>query len=1292
MKENLGIIDIQIYFPRYYVNQYELEEYDKVPHGKYTLGLGQTNMSFVDDNEDINSMCLTVLEKLIKKNNISLNQISRIEVGTETILDKSKSIKTYLMDLFKNSHNNDIEGVTVTNACYGGISALLNAFNWLFSKYYDNKYAIVICGDVASYAKGSARPTGGCGTIGVLLGKGGSLLLENIRATFMKNVYDFYKPNPVSEYPTVDGHYSLDCYLEALYNCLSNFIQKGGVINYIKDYFCFHCPYSKLVEKAFYQLKCFEIFHSISKGLINIDNISKTITKDIIDEIMTKSGKFWKISKIIQDKIKNSFSTEFKNKIESGLFLCKQLGNLYTGSIFGFLLSLLLNSNKNQSLVGNRIFLFSYGSGLASTLLVLDIDNEGYRKIIKNNSDIIFRLKNRIKISPYLYESILLKKEKLYLKNNWTPSGNNSDLFAETYYLTKIDNLWRRFYNKKESTTKINNYEESKNDIANTQNSKLNEKNNKDIWKGFYKKNILERQIQIKKIYDDVDIEKLKTGGLNLLRADNLVENCIGVISLPIGLGLNFLINGQKYSVPMSTEEPSVIAAASSAAKLIAENGGFFCSSDSPYMISQILYEYDENNIEKKNYYLKQLSEIIQRNKNEILKYGNKNVCNKMFIRGGGLVDVYVRNINNKSKFFSIEFIVNCLEAMGANLLNEIAEKMSYYLQTQKYILQKSILNVLSNLSIYRKTTSEFKIKISTMNYKNIDGIDLANLLIKANDIANEDPFRASTHNKGIMNGIDAVAVALGQDFRAIEAGVHAYASLDSKTYKYGNYHPLTNYLIVNINNEKYLYGKLTIPLAIGTVGGAINSNEVYKNNFKILGNPNNEVLCQIMVSVGLAQNFAALRALVSEGIQKGHINLHAKNIAYRAGTPDHLIPDVVAFMKERESFNEDTAKRYLDSILLYSKIRKKNGDKIFSGERNKKLSCFYIDLNFDFLKKPIRMNFLINSKIKPEINFGLLTTGATNHDNRVGRICNDLFGNKIIKDWLYEFMILVHELDLFKTKLEGIYQIKYQLKICVILFLTISSNLLKKNHKLLSNFINELIQEKYHNKQNNFTDLYKLIPDSSTMENVSLEFGMTVILELYEIYLFYLENYLENHKTLINIIKQEVILSLKNFIKLSEFFTLNKKINNIKEFEEFFEIRLTRLNATILVLIDLGFSEYRYSKEEVNNLISLGRYTEIEITLYRDYSRKNNYSQKESFNSYLVFCKYLNENGVKDEKIIKEKYFEIKKKEMENLIEKISKININGENGLTIIKKIDQRIKNYYVVLPKKNINNGKF
>ena len=1279
MQENLGIIDIQIYFPRYYISQYELEEYDKVPHGKYTVGLGQTNMSFVDDNEDINSMCLTVLDKLIKKNNISLNQISRIEVGTETIIDKSKSVKTHLMELFKDSYNSDIEGVTVLNACYGGISALLNSFNWLFSKYYDNKYAIVICGDNASYGKGPARPTGGCGTIGVLLGKGGSLLLENIRASYMKNAYDFYKPNPSSEYPTVDGHYSLDCYLEALYNCLHNYNNKKGIINYNQDYFCFHCPYSKLVEKAFYQLKCFEIYYNYTNNITEIYNYIKNIDKTIINEIIEKEGKFWKLSKNIQDKIKNNFSNDFKVLIEPGLFLCKQLGNLYTGSIFGFLLSLLLNlSTRRQSLVGSRIFLFSYGSGLASTLLVLDVDNEKYKNIIKNNQDILTHLNERIKVSPYLYESILLKKEKLYLKNNYIPQGKIEDLFEGTFYLTKMDNLWRRFYSQKPYDKQYNN---NKNiNLTDTKNNNIENNQIQNIWSGFRKKNIVERQLQIKKLYENVDIEKLKNGGLNLLRADNLVENCIGVISLPIGLGLNFIINGQKYVIPMSTEEPSVIAAASFAAKIIGENGGFFTNCDSSYMISQIMYEFDstiKNKEKDKIHYLKELSNIIKRNKNEIIKYGNNNICNKMFKRGGGIVDVYIRGLkNSNSNFFSIEFIVNCLEAMGANLLNEIAEKMSIYLKNQKYILQKPILRVLSNLSIYRKATSEFKIDISNLSNKNIDGYDLANLIIKANQIAKDDPFRASTHNKGIMNGIDAVAIALGQDFRAIEAGVHAYASIDPENYNYSNYRPLTNYEIILINNKKYLYGKLTLPIAIGTVGGAINSNDAYQNNMKILGNPNSEELCQIMVSVGLAQNFAALRALVSEGIQKGHISLHAKNIAYRAGTPDHLIGDVVSFMKNSGSINEETAKRYLDSLQLYTKIRKNNGKN--KNVNKNKLSCFYIDINFDFLKYPIKMNFLINSKISPEINFGLLTTGIKNTDERINIINNDLFGQKQKSTWLYEFMNLVHGLDLFKNNLEEIYQVKYKVKLCVILIFQITNNLLKSsgNEEIISNFITEMLKDKYQN--GNFESLFDLIPDSAKIKSVSLEFGMTVILELYEIYLFYIDNYLTNRKSIMKMIKNEVIRSLNNFIKLKQY-KEKGKISSLEEFDEYFELRLTRLNAIVLLLIDYGFSNEHYSEEDIINLISLGRYAEIEITLYRDYSSTKKRTET-VLNSYKLFKDYLRDNvGITDEKLIKEKYFLLKQKEISKIISNIKKINIKGENGLSIKTKIDKRIQTYY-------------
>ena len=1283
MEENLGIIDIEIYFPRYYINQYELEEYDKIPHGKYTIGLGQTNMSFVDDNEDINSMCLTVLDKLIRKNNISLSQISRIEVGTETLIDKSKSVKTHLMDLFKDSSNNDIEGITVINACYGGISALLNTFNWLFSKFYDKKYAVVICGDIASYSKGSARPTGGAGTIGILLGLGGSLLLEKIRASFMKNVYDFYKPNPVSEYPVVDGHHSLDCYLEALYNCLCNYMNKKGIIDFNKDYFGFHCPYSKLVEKAFYQLKCFQINYYYNNNLSEIFNIDKELSLEIIKEIKEKEGKFWTLSKNMQDNIKNLYQNDFKKLIEPGLFLCKQLGNLYTGSIFGFLLSLLVNlSTKTQSVVGSRIFLFSYGSGLASSLLVLDVDNEKYKKIVKNNIDIFQRLNERIKMTPFLYESILLKKEKLYLKNDYIPQGKTEDLFDGTFYLTKVDNLWKRYYSQK--PYKSNNNEEKNN------NTKINNNigsNNNDslIWSGFRKKNIIERQIQIKKLYDNIDIEQYKTGGLNLLRADNLIENCIGVISLPVGLGLNFIINGQKYAIPMSTEEPSVIAAASYAAKIIGENGGFYTNCDSAYMISQIMYEFDfnkiKNNEKDKMYYLSKLSETIQRNKAEIINYGNNNICNKMFIRGGGIVDIYVRNLkNNNSNFFSVEIIVNCLEAMGANLLNQIAEKMSVYLNNQKYITQKPILRVLSNLCVYRKATSEFKIELSTLTSKNIDGYDLANLIVKANEIAKDDPFRASTHNKGIMNGIDAVAIALGQDFRAIEAGIHAYASIDPNNYNYSNYRPLTNYEIVTINNKKYLNGKITIPIAIGTVGGVINSNEAYENNMKILGKPNSEQLCQIMASVGLAQNFAALKALVSEGIQRGHINLHAKNIAYRAGTPDQLIGDVVNFMKNSGSINEDTAKKYLESIRLYSKIRE-NGEKNDKDKINKfnKLSSFFIDIDFKFLKYPIKMNILINSKISPEINFGLLTTGFTNNDKRIHIINNDLFGQKQKSIWLYEFMTLVHSLDLFKNSLEEIYQIKYKVKLCVILFFQITNNLLKKesNEEIISNFINEMLKDKY--AHGNFEPLFNLIPNSSDDKNISLEFGMTVILELYEIYLFYIDNYLMGKKLIINsMIKKEVIQSLKNFVKLVEY-KRKIKINSLKDFEEYFELRLTRLNAIVLLLIDYGFSNDNFNEEEIKNFISLGRYAEIQITLYRDFYRPKNLSDN-LLNSYRIFSEFLKEKmGINDEKLIEEKYFGIKSKEINKLIENIKKINIGGENGLTIKEKIERTLQKYY-------------
>ena len=1241
LQSTLGIIDMQIYFPRYYISQSELEQYDNVSKGKYTIGLGQTNLAFVYDNEDINSICLTVLDMIIRKNNIKLSDIGRIEVGTETFIDKSKSIKTNLMDIFKNS-NCDIEGVTVSNACYGGTSALLNAFNWLYSSYYDGRYAIVICGDIAVYSKGPARPTGGAGAIAILLGRGGHIVLENIRASCMKNCYDFYKPNPVSEYPVVDGHFSLKCYLEAFWECVRMYKEKGGIITN-EDLLAFHCPYSKLVEKAYLEKK-------------GIDLLERGGNEECIKEIKKVNGKFWELSREGQNKLKELYYNEFVNKIQPGLFLCKQLGNLYTGSLFGFILSLL--SNENLNLSGKRIVCFSYGSGYASTLFTLRVISSNYKSITTNNRDIFTRLNNRIKLSPVQYEQILSQKEKLYLSNNYIPKTSNVDLFPRTYYLEKVDDKWRRFYSKKETSNTFSH---------NTLTNQLSHNLCTSIWNGFHKKSILERQLQIKKVYPNVDLEKLKEGGLSLLRADNMVENCIGVLSIPIGLGLHFKINSKEYSVPMSTEEPSVIAAVSGAAKLIGENDGFFCYNDPPFMTTQIHYQIPFNSpLSYEN-----IKKIILNSKNEIILYGNNTICPKMVQRGGGIIKVYTRPL--KDNFFVVEFVVNVCESMGANLLNQISEEMAKYFTTNNMIPFKPIMRVLSNLSIYRKTTSEFKISLKNLGYKNIPGEEMADLIIKAYKIALNDPFRASTHNKGIMNGIDAVALALGQDFRAIEAAIHAYASLDPISYEYSSYRPLTYYEIVTIKNERYLYGSLTIPLAIGTVGGAINSNDSYRNNLMILNKPSAAVLGHIITSVGLAQNFAAIRALVSEGIQKGHIGLHAKNIAFRAGVPDYLIPDVVAFMKSNNSINEETAKKYIESLKLYKEIRKMKGNLIKENVKEK-LSTFYINIDFAFLKKPICMNFLIKTNISPEINFVLNSRKINSEDKRIDDIFRNLFGEGKQVEWLYEFMMFVHEMDMFSQKMNEMYQIKYKIKLVVVLIFVLSGNLLRLNYDIVSKFIQEIINTK---NPKTYDELSKMIPSSNGDSDVILEFGMTVLLELYEICNFYLNNYIVVNLKIRDKIKYEIQKAMNNFIQISHFITEGTLVD-LKKFEIFFELRLTRLNAEVLILCDLGFNDDQYSDEDIDNFVSLGRYAAIKITLLRD-MYKSQFTRHKYTNSYIIFTSAMHNMNITDQKLITERYLRVKEKELEALTKKIDKLQIFKEKGIDIIRKIEKKFQNFY-------------
>ncbi|XP_060577082.1 hydroxymethylglutaryl-CoA synthase, cytoplasmic-like [Ruditapes philippinarum] len=341
--ENVGIVAIEVYFPAQYVDQKELEKFDGASTGKYTIGLGQEKMGFCSDNEDVNSLCLTVVQRLMERNGISYSDIGRLEVGTETILDKSKSVKTVLMQLFESCGNTNIEGIDTTNACYGGTSALFNAVNWIESSYWDGRKALVVAGDIAVYASGNARCTGGAGAIAMLIGDDAPLVFERgCRATHMQHVYDFYKPNMDSEYPVVDGKLSIQCYLHALDKCYdiishkleSAEIKTGSSLLDCADAFVFHSPFCKLVQKSVARIMFNDFLQDphpeqrqIFTGL------------DAFRELNLEDTYF---NKQVETAFMTVSRTEFIKKTEPSLLLAKQIGNMYTPSVYGGLVSFLI--------------------------------------------------------------------------------------------------------------------------------------------------------------------------------------------------------------------------------------------------------------------------------------------------------------------------------------------------------------------------------------------------------------------------------------------------------------------------------------------------------------------------------------------------------------------------------------------------------------------------------------------------------------------------------------------------------------------------------------------------------------------------------------------------------------------------------------------------------------------------------------------------------------------------------------------------------------------------------------
>ncbi|KAN0063800.1 3-hydroxy-3-methylglutaryl coenzyme A synthase [Thecaphora frezii] len=413
-------------------------------------------MACTDDREDINSFALSVVSGLLEKNNIDPRSIGRLDVGTETIIDKSKSVKTVLMDLFAPSGNTNIEGIDSKNACYGGTAALFNAVNWVESSSWDGRDAIVVAGDIAIYAEGSARPVGGAGAVALLIGPDAPLVLEPAHGTHMANFWDFYKPNLSSEYPEVDGPETIQAYLGCLDKTYDAYRQrvaklKGAAANGVNghaeasahaatkvddfDFTLFHSPYSKLVQKGFGRLLYNDFaadpknekYASIPAEFATLDRKS-TITNKDVEKAFAAYGK-----QLQQAMLEPTMDT------------VRRCGNMYTASVYGGLVSLLSNVAP-ADIEGKRVLVYSFGSGAAASMFAIRIN--GSTESIVKATDLKRRLEAMEVVPCQTYVEALQTREATHNAVNYDPKGDVANLWPGAYYLEKVDHMYRRTYKR----------------------------------------------------------------------------------------------------------------------------------------------------------------------------------------------------------------------------------------------------------------------------------------------------------------------------------------------------------------------------------------------------------------------------------------------------------------------------------------------------------------------------------------------------------------------------------------------------------------------------------------------------------------------------------------------------------------------------------------------------------------------------------------------------------------------------------------------------------------------------
>ncbi|GAM84653.1 hypothetical protein ANO11243_026520 [Dothideomycetidae sp. 11243] len=427
--QQVGIKAIEIYVPRQTLDQAQYEAHQGVTAGKYTIGLGLTSMNYCTDRE------------------------GRLEVGTESPIDKAKSVKSVLTQLFPG--NTSLEGVDTVNACYGGTSALFNAINWVESRSWDGRDAVVVASDIAIYRDPSARPTGGAGAVAILVGPNAPIVaVPGLRGTYMTHAFDFYKPDFKSEYPLVDGHHSISCYLSALDGCYGELRKATAKLASDKtrypeatavlarprdslvdvfDYMAFHTPNCKLVSKSYGRL-LYDDF---------VADQSNAMFSSIPNELRSFSPKESIASKPLETAFVKLSRARYDSRVAASIAAPTRCGNMYTASVFCSLISLLC-SIGSETLQGKTIGLFSYGSGIASSLYTMQVVGDITPMIEK--LDIFARLDKRHLASPAEYDEARTFREAAYGAKDYTPSGDLAGIAEGAYYLEHIDEKYRRTY------------------------------------------------------------------------------------------------------------------------------------------------------------------------------------------------------------------------------------------------------------------------------------------------------------------------------------------------------------------------------------------------------------------------------------------------------------------------------------------------------------------------------------------------------------------------------------------------------------------------------------------------------------------------------------------------------------------------------------------------------------------------------------------------------------------------------------------------------------------------------